>query len=168
MELLTPSGGLLFWMTIAFGVVFFILAKFAFPIILGSVEKRENFINTQLDEARSAEARVAGLQAECDKLVADAEREKVNILQEAAASRDKIVGDAREKAQEEAARILAEAKQQAQQEKEAILATARGETAMIAIQMATKVLRGQLSDSDAQVALQDILGDEAVKEASNR
>lgn len=151
-------------MTIAFGVVFFILAKFAFPVILDSVEKRERYIDTQLDAARAAEVRIAGLEAEGEKIIADAEREKVNILKEAAASRDKIVGDARETAQEEAARIIAEAKKQAQDEKDAILASARGEVAMIAVQMATKVLRGQLSDSQAQEALQEILGDEAVTE----
>lgn len=151
-------------MTIAFGVVFFILAKFAFPVILDSVEKRERYIDTQLDAARSAEVRIAGLEAEGEKIIADAEREKVNILKDAAASRDKIVGDARETAQEEAARIIAEAKKQAQDEKDAILASARGEVAMIAVQMATKVLRGRLSDSQAQEALQEILGDEAVTE----
>ena len=164
MGLLTPSGGLLFWMTIAFAVVFFILAKFAFPVILGSVEKREKYIDTQLDAARAAEVRIAGLQAEGEKIIADAEREKVNILKGAAASRDKIVGEARETAQQEAARIIAEAKKTAQEEKDAILASARGEVAKIAIAMATKVLRGQLSDSDAQMALQEILGDEAANE----
>ena len=151
----------MFWMTIAFGVVFFILAKFAFPVILGSVEKREKYIDTQLDLAKAAEARIEGLQAEGDRIIADAEREKVSILKDAAASRDKIVGDAREKAQEEAARIIAEAKKQAGEEKEAILASARGEVAKIAIAMATKVLRDQLSESEAQMALQEILGDEA-------
>ena len=148
-------------MTIAFGVVFFILAKFAFPVILGSVEKREKYIDTQLDAARAAEVRIAGLEEEGKRIIADAEREKVSILKDAAASRDKIVGDARETAAEEAARIIAEAKKQANEEKDAILASARGEVAMIAIQMASKVLRGQMDDDRAQKALQEILADEA-------
>ena len=160
MGLLTPSAGLLFWMTIAFGVVFFILAKFAFPVILGSVEKREKYIDTQLDAARAAEARIAGLEEEGKQIIADAEREKVNILKDAAASRDKIVGEARETAAEEAARIIAEAKKQAGEEKEAILASARGEVAMIAMQMATKILRGQMDDEQAQKTLQEILAGE--------
>ena len=160
MGLLTPSGGLLFWMTIAFAVVFFVLAKFAFPVILDSVEKREKYIDTQLDAARAAEIRVAGLEEEGKKIIADAEREKVSILKDAAASRDKIVGDARETASAEAARIIAEAKKQAGEEKEAILASARGEVAMIAMQMATKLLRGQLDDEQAQKTLQEILADE--------
>ena len=160
MGLLTPSGGLLFWMTIAFAVVFFVLAKFAFPAILGSVEKRENYIDTQLDAARAAVIRIAGIEEAGKKIIADAEREKVNILKDAAASRDKIVGDAQQTAQEEAARIIAEAKKLANEEKEAILASARGEVAMIAMQMATKVLRGQLDDEQAQKTLQEILAGE--------
>lgn len=160
MGLLTPSGGLLFWMTIAFAVVFFVLAKFAFPAILGSVEKREKYIDTQLDAARAAEIRIAGIEEEGKKIIADAEREKVNILKDATASRDKIVGDAQQTAQEEAARIIAEAKKLANEEKEAILASARGEVAMIAMQMATKVLRGQLDDEQAQKTLQEILAGE--------
>ena len=147
-------------MTIAFAVVFFVLAKFAFPVILDSVEKREKYIDTQLDAARAAEIRVAGLEEEGKKIIADAEREKVSILKDAAASRDKIVGDARETASAEAARIIAEAKKQAGEEKEAILASARGEVAMIAMQMATKLLRGQLDDEQAQKTLQEILADE--------
>jgi len=163
MGLLTPSGGLLFWMTIAFLVVFAVLAKFAFPAILGSVEKRGKYIDTQLDAARAAEVRIAGIEQEGAKILADAEREKMNILKDAAASRDKIVGDARTTAEEEAQRIISEAKKQAEEEKEAILASARGEVAMIAVQMATKVLRGQLGEDDAQQALQEILAGE-VKE----
>ena len=147
-------------MTLAFGVVFFLLAKFAFPAILSSVKKRETYIDTQLDAAKAAEVRIAGLEEEGKKIIADAEREKVNILKDAAASRDKIVGDARESAAEEASRIIAEAKKQASEDKEAILASARAEVAMIAMQMATKVLRGQLDDAQAQQALQEILADE--------
>ena len=147
-------------MTIAFAVVFFVLAKFAFPAILGSVEKREKYIDTQLDAARAAEIRIAGIEEEGKKIIADAEREKVNILKDAAASRDKIVGDAQQTAQEEAARIIEEAKKLANEEKEAILASARGEVAMIAMQMATKVLRGQLDDEQAQKTLQEILAGE--------
>ncbi len=163
MGLLTPSGGLLFWMTLAFAVVFFVLAKFAFPAILGSVRKREQYIDTQLDAAKAAEARIAGIQAEGERLIAQAERQKVEILKEAAAGRDQILAEAKEKAGEEAARIVAEAKQQAEQEKEAILASARGEVAMIAVQMATKVLRGQLDEKQAQQSLQEIFADEAAQ-----
>ena len=165
MGLLTPSGGLLFWMTLAFAVVFFVLVKFAFPAILGSVKKREEYIDAQLDAAKVAEARLEGINAEGERILAEAERQKVEILKDAASNRVQILSEAKEKAGEEAARILAEAKRQAEQEKEAILASARGEVAMIAVQMASKVLRGQLSEEKAQQALQEAFADEAAHKA---
>ena len=160
MGLLTPSGGLLFWMTLAFAVVFLILAKFAFPIILGSVIKRKEFIDSSLDAAKVAEQKVADLQLQSEQIIADAEKEKVAILKEAATSRDRIVADASVQAQQEASRIIAEGRRQAEAEKEAILANARGEVAMLAVQMATKILRGNLSAAEAQQALQENLADE--------
>ncbi len=160
MGLLTPSGGLLFWMTLAFAVVFLILAKFAFPIILGSVTKRKEFIDSSLDAAKVAEQKVADLQLQSEQIIADAEKEKVAILKEAATSRDRIVADASVQAQQEASRIIAEGRRQAEAEKEAILANARGEVAMLAVQMATKILRGNLSAAEAQQALQENLADE--------
>lgn len=150
----------MFWMTLAFAVVFLILAKFAFPIILGSVTKRKEFIDSSLDAAKVAEQKVADLQLQSEQIIADAEKEKVAILKEAATSRDRIVADASVQAQQEASRIIAEGRRQAEAEKEAILANARGEVAMLAVQMATKILRGNLSAAEAQQALQENLADE--------
>lgn len=154
----------MFWMTLAFAIVFLVLAKFAFPIILKSVTKRREFIDSSLDAAKVAEQKVSELQIRSEQIVAAAEKEKVAILKEAAASRDRIVADASVQAQQEASRIIAEGKKQAEAEKEAILANARGEVAMLAVQMATKILRGNLSAKEAQQALQGNLADE-IKES---
>ena len=54
MELMLPDTGLLFWMTIIFGLVVFILAKFGFPLITGMVEKRNKRIEDSLEAARTA------------------------------------------------------------------------------------------------------------------
>ena len=49
MSLLLPDSGLLFWMFVAFGVVFVILAKYGFPIIIKMVEGRKTYIDQSLD-----------------------------------------------------------------------------------------------------------------------
>ena len=41
MGLLTPDPGLLFWMVVVFGIVFFLLAKFGFPVIIKMVDDRK-------------------------------------------------------------------------------------------------------------------------------
>ena len=52
MNLMLPDSGLLFWMTIIFAIVFFILAKFGFPIITGMVDKRAKRIDDAIAAAR--------------------------------------------------------------------------------------------------------------------
>ena len=64
MNLMLPDSGLLFWMTIIFAIVFFILAKFGFPIITGMVEKRNKRIDDALEAARTAEEALARLSQE--------------------------------------------------------------------------------------------------------
>lgn len=160
MGLLTPSGGLLFWMTLAFAVVFLVLAKFAFPAILGSMQKRSSYIDMQLDAAREAEKSLASLNEERERIVSDAQQKKISILCDAAAEKDRILSQARDEARAESARIIAEAKQSAELQKEQILASARGEVAIIAVQMAGKVLRGNLNTEAAQQTLQNTLANE--------
>ena len=59
MSLLLPDSGLLFWMFVAFGVVFVILAKYGFPIIIKMVEGRKTYIDQSLEVAREANAQLA-------------------------------------------------------------------------------------------------------------
>ena len=62
--ILTPDIGLLFWMLLAFLVIFFCLAKWGFPAIVGMVEERNRYINESLGKAKEAEERLANIQQE--------------------------------------------------------------------------------------------------------
>ena len=95
MSLLLPDSGLLFWMFVAFGVVFVILAKYGFPIIIKMVEGRKTYIDQSLEVAREANAQLAHLKEEGEALVAAANKEQGRILKEAMEERDKIVHEAR-------------------------------------------------------------------------
>lgn len=58
MSLVTPDFGLLFWMVLIFGIVFFLLAKFGFPVITRMVEGRNAHIKDSLEQAETARQRV--------------------------------------------------------------------------------------------------------------
>ena len=90
MSLLLPDSGLLFWMFVAFGIVFVILAKYGFPIIIRMVEDRKVYIDQSLEVAREANAQLSKLKQEGDALVAAANKEQGRILKEAMEERDKI------------------------------------------------------------------------------
>lgn len=160
MSLITPDFGLLVWMTLIFGIVFFVLAKWGFPMITGSVEKRAQRINDSIKEAKEAEERLRNLAEEQSRMIEEARQEQSRILKEAAASRDNIVEQAKVQAREEASRILDQARTQIAAEKESALRDVRKEVALLSVSVAEKVLKKSLSDGAEQSALVDRLVDE--------
>ena len=160
MNLMLPDSGLLFWMTIIFAIVFFILAKFGFPIITGMVDKRAKRIDEAIAAARKAEESLAGLAQEQERLLSEARTEQARILQEAAVQRDNMIVKAQEQAREEAKKIMDEAKARIQEEKEAALRDVRKEVALLSVTIAEKVVRKELSTDKGQMELIDRMIDD--------
>jgi F-type H+-transporting ATPase subunit b len=163
MSLITPDFGLLFWMTLIFGIVFFILAKFGFPVLTDMVRKRQERIEKSLQDAREIEARMLTWKEEQAQMIEKTRREQSAILKEATETKARIVADAKAQARAEADKILAEAKLQIAAEKESALRDVRREVALLGVQVAEKVLRHELSDESSQRAFLDQLVDEATE-----
>jgi F-type H+-transporting ATPase subunit b len=75
MSLITPDFGLLVWMTLIFGIVLFILAKWGFPMITDSVQKRADRINGSIKAAKEAEEKLRNLSEEQARIVEEAKQE---------------------------------------------------------------------------------------------
>ena len=148
-SILSPDLGLLFWMLLAFVIVFLVLKKYGFPVIIKMVEDRKNFIDESLRNAREANEKLANIQSESEALLKQAREQQAQILKEAMATRDNIIKEAREKAQPEGLKILDEAKAQISSEKENALRDIRSTVADLSVQIAEKVMRRQL-DQDAE------------------
>lgn len=160
MGLLQPEAGVLFWMTLAFAVVFIVLARYGFPVIVRAIEERKAYIDRSLEEARAAERKLRELDAEGQAVRAAAERERGRILREAAETRDALLAEARRKADEEGARIVAAAREKAEGEREAILQDARHQVALLSIAITEKMLRELLDDEASQTRLAEKMLDE--------
>lgn len=160
MNLMLPDSGLLFWMTIIFAIVFVLLAKFGFPVITGMVEKRTKRIDSAIGAAREAEERLQGLTAEHERMLAEARAEQARILQEAAAERDRMIAQAKVQAQEEAGKIMEETKARIAEERDAALRDVRREVAVLAVSIAEKVVRADMSSDKRQLELIDSLVEE--------
>lgn len=160
MSLITPDFGLLVWMTLIFGIVFFVLAKWGFPMITGSVEKRAARIGDSIKAAKEAEEKLRNLAEEQSRMIEETRQEQSRILKEAAASRDSIVEQAKVQAREEASRILDQARTQIAAEKESALRDVRKEVALLSVSVAEKVLKKSLSEGAEQAGLVDRLVDE--------
>ena len=160
MDLLIPSTGLLFWMTITFLVVFFLLWKFGFPVITKMVKDRQAFIDDSLRKAHEANERLTNIQKEGESILQEAREKQAQILKEAAETRESIVEQAQAKARQEGARLLEEARMAIEQEKKAAIADIRSQVAALSVEIAEKVLRQNLKDDQSQMDLIDRMLDE--------
>ena len=159
MSLLTPDIGLLFWMLVCFGIVFFLLAKFGFPIIVNKVDERKKFIDDSLNSAKAANERLAGIVKESEDIIRHSREEEVRILKEATEIKAKIIAEAKQQAQEEVARMIADSKLAI--EKEKAMNDINNAIAEMSIAIAEKIMRKQLDRSEEQRAFVDKLIAEA-------
>lgn len=161
MSLITPDVGLLFWMTLVFGIVLFLLGKFAFPTITAMVERRKRRIEQALEDAALTERRMAEWEVQQAQLLDEAHRAQAALYQEATKARERILAEAKAEAAEAASRLMQEAQLQIASERERALRDIRREVATLSIEVAQKILRRELSDKSAQSAFVDALVDEA-------
>lgn len=150
-------------MVIVFGIVFFLLAKFGFPVIIKMVDDRKAYIDNSLKAAREANAELANVRAESDKILAKAHEEQARILKSATETRDRIIRDAQDRARLEGDRLMEEMKKQIETEKESAIRDIRRQVAVLSVEISEKVLRTKLKDEEQQKELIARLLDEMVE-----
>jgi len=155
--LLSVSYGTVFWATVAFLVVAFLLKKMAWSPILKSLDERSQGIENALNEAERARQEMSKLQAGNEQLLREARDERDRILVEAKALKDSIVSEARTKATEESTRIIESARQEIDNQKKAAITELKNQVATLSVDIAEKLTREKLSDSEKQKALNESL-----------
>lgn len=160
MGLVMPNPGTIFWMIIIFGIVLFVLRKFAWKPILNALSEREESISNALNAADQARKEVEGLKAGNEKIIAEARREKDIILKEAKELKEKIVAEAKEKANQEAQKSIDHARQQIASEKTAAINEIKKQVAELSVSIAEKVIKKELDKSGEQGKMVDGLVDD--------
>ena len=155
--LLSVSYGTVFWATVAFLVVAFLLKKMAWGPILKSLEERSEGIENALNEAERARQEMSKLQAGNEQLLREARDERDRILAEAKSLKDSIVGEARAKATEESNRIIEAARMEIDNQKKAAITELKNQVATLSVNIAEKLTREKLTDSEKQKALNESL-----------
>jgi F-type H+-transporting ATPase subunit b len=161
MDLVTPGIGMIFWSTLFFLVLLFVLGKFAWPAILTAVKARNESIRKALDAAEQAKEEMAQLKADNEQILAEAKAERDAMMKEAKEIKDKMIAEAKEKASEEARKLVKNARESIQREKAAAINDMKEQMATLSIDIAEKILRKKLEDSKAQKELVDKLINEA-------
>lgn len=157
MDLILPDFGLLFWTALVFSILMFILAKFIWKPILSAVNAREQKITESLELAVKTQAEMKALQAANENLLKEARAERDAIMKDAKETANKMIDDAKVAAKSEAEKVISAARQAIESEKGAAIAELKTQVAAFSIEIAEKIVRGELSNDDKQKALAEKL-----------
>ncbi|MDE6120723.1 MAG: F0F1 ATP synthase subunit B [Muribaculaceae bacterium] len=160
MELFTPDFGLIFWMFIAFGVLFLILWKYAWPVILKTVDSRAELIDKGVEYAQAAKEQLDNARQEAENYLSEARRQQADMLREADKMKTQIIEQARTEAQAEAQKVMDAAKLQIQQQQKEAQQQFRNQVSEFALDIAGKIMHTQMQDDKKQNALVNTLLDE--------
>ncbi|MGH1384940.1 F0F1 ATP synthase subunit B [Kordia sp.] len=149
------SPGLFIIQTILLLLLIFLMVKFAWKPILNSLNERESGIQDALDAAENAKKEMQNLQSDNEKLLKEARAEREGMLKEAREIKEKMIADAKGEAQEQANKMIAQAQESIRSEKQAALAELKTQVANISVDIAEKVVRGELADKKKQLSLVD-------------
>lgn len=150
MDLLIPEIGLVFWHTIAFLILMFLLTKFAWKPVLKAIKDRESNIETALASAEKAKLEMTRLTNENEQLLLKAREERDIILKEAKDLKDKIVLEAQTAAKEEGAKMIAQAKKEINDQKHRALSEVKDQVSSLSLDIARKVLESEFDNKQKQ------------------
>ena len=151
--MIEPGIGLLFWMTLTFIILLFLLAKFAWKPILNAVNDREVSIIDALNQAKLAKQEMTQLKEDNERILREARAERDGILKEARAMKDKIVNQAKDSAKVEGEKMMEAARQSIQTEKNAAMADIKTQIGTLSVSIAENILKEKLDNDGAQNAL---------------
>ncbi|MEE1023037.1 MAG: F0F1 ATP synthase subunit B [Muribaculaceae bacterium] len=163
MELFTPDFGLVFWMFVAFIILFLLLAKFGWPMILKNMDKRADTIDKGVEYAREAKEQLDNARSEAQKYVAEAQKQQAEMLRDAAKMKTEIIEQARSEAAVEAKKVMDAAKLSIEQSRKEAELQFRNEVSKFSVEIAEKMLRHQMQSDKAQTELVNQLLDEIEK-----
>lgn len=161
-SVIKPDPGLLIWTVLIFLVLWSILGKLAFRPIANALKSREESIDSALKQAEVARQEMSNLKSENEKLLAQAREERAAILREANETKNSIVTEAKNKAKEEATKLIASARVDIENQQKAAMTQVKNDVGNMALAIAEKIIRKELSSDPAQVQF----ANELVKQAS--
>lgn len=163
MELFTPDLGLVFWMFVAFLVLFLVLAKWGWPVILKMMESRADKIDKGVEDAQKAKEQLDNARAEAQKYLEEAQQRQAEMLRDAAKMKSDIIEEAKKQASVEAQKVMDAAKVSIEQSRKEAELQFRDEVSKFSLEIAEKMVKTQLKSDKAQNELVNKLLDEIEK-----
>jgi F-type H+-transporting ATPase subunit b len=155
--LLSLHPGLSIWTLVIFLIVFGVLAKAAFPKILGAVEARERHLAELAEAAERDRAEAASLVEEHRLLVEETRGKVQEMMGEARSTAEKMRSELMEQARREHDELLARGRAEVANERAGMLEQVRRDAAELAMRAAEKLVRRSLDGDDNRRLVQEYL-----------
>lgn len=156
-DLLKPDYGVMVLTVCNFLLLVYLLKKFAWNGIIGMLEKREQQVANDKQEAQAARAAAENIKRDLDEKLAQISDEAARKMAEAVkmgeTQKEQILAAAKEQSE----RLIEQAKAQIEAEKNKALSDVRGEIARTAVLAASKVVQQQMSEESAQSVVDRVL-----------
>ncbi|MCG8576750.1 MAG: F0F1 ATP synthase subunit B [Flavobacteriales bacterium] len=154
------SLGLFFWQALIFIGLLLLLRKFAWKPILKAVNDREGQIRESLELADKTKAEMKQLQAQNESLLKEAKAERDQLIKEASETAKRIVVEPKDEAKAQHDQIVADAQRVILAEKAAAITELKTTVASLSLEIAEKVIKGELASDDKQKALAEKLAED--------
>ena len=146
-NLLAPSGGLMFWTLLIFVVLMLILSRYAFKPLLAAVEAREAALEETIAKAKADRDAAAALLAEQQAALAKSRAEAQQMIAEGRSAGERLKADLREQGKAQQVELLERARRDLSNEKDRAIAEIRKEAVELAIAGASRVIEKNLDDA---------------------
>ncbi|GAA5182430.1 F0F1 ATP synthase subunit B [Rugosimonospora acidiphila] len=151
----TPNPVLPIWQElvlglVAFGVLFFVLAKYVFPRMEDTFKARVDAIEGGIKRAEERQAEANALFEQYKQQLAEARTEAAKIRDRAHADANQIREDMLVQVREERDRILEAGQQQLDQHRAQIVRELRADVGNIAVDLASRIVGEALADEARQ------------------
>lgn len=141
-------SSLIFWEVISFGILLFVLYKYAFPGILSVLEEREKKIKDSLDQAEHHRSEAERRLREYEAKLSAAGKEAEGILAAAKERAQRLLEENEQRLTADAERIKGDATREIDQERRKALQDIRTQTTELALMVAEKVVQRSLTEAD--------------------
>lgn len=159
-SVIKPDLGLIFWTVVIFIILYAILAKLAWEPIQKALRRRDEEIQTSIDEAKLARQEMLAQADENQRLLIEAREERTRIIGEAEKQGKDMVNAAKTEAREAAQKVATDAKRDIDNMRKAAMVDLKKEVGTMAIEIAEKILQKDLrSDANQEAFVKELVAD---------
>jgi F-type H+-transporting ATPase subunit b len=149
--------GTILFQIIAFLVLMLIVSKFAMRPMLSTMQKRQDYIESEIDAAEKSRKSAEESVEEQRKALEEARNESYQIVERAKRQSEAEGNKILESARKQSERNLEEARKEILTEKEQAVAELREQVASLSVQIATKVIEKELDEKDQEKLINEYL-----------